>query len=139
MKIDDLWKTYQHYTRDLTEHSRKLAFAVAVICWFFKSPEITFPPAVFWSLVLLVGFFFFDVCHYLCGAIIYRIFIHRREAELGDRLDENSEVLVPRWLDRTGFTLFCVKSAFLLASFVMLAVEFYFRLSASPKLIECHH
>jgi hypothetical protein len=133
MKIDDLWKTYQYYTRDLTEHSRKLAFAVAVICWFFKSPEITFPPAIFWSLVFLVGFFFFDVSHYLCGAIIYRIFIHRREAELGNDLNENSNVPVPRWLDRTGFVFFCIKAAFLLASFVMLITEFYFRLTAPQK------
>jgi hypothetical protein len=133
MKIDDLWKTYQYYTRDLTEHSRKLAFAVALICWFFKSPQITFPPAIFWSLLFLVGFFFFDVSHYLCGAIIYRIFIHRREAELGTDLNKNSDVPVPRSLDRTGFVFFCIKAAFLLASFVMLITEFYFRLAAPQK------
>jgi hypothetical protein len=35
MKLSNLWKNQQILSRDLTEHSRKLAFAVAAICWFF--------------------------------------------------------------------------------------------------------
>src|SRR6266699_3565051 len=129
MTTEELWKQYQYYTRDLTEHSRKLAFAVAVICWFFKSPEITFPPAVFWSLALLVVFFFFDVLHYFAGAIIYRVFTHRREAELWDKTHSiQGEIEVPRSLDRAVFTFFCLKTVFLLASCVALGTEFFYRL-----------
>src|SRR5436853_6308817 len=67
MKLSDLWKNQEIYSRDLTEHSRKLAFAVAAICWFFRTPQITFPPAILWALVFLVGFFILDVLHYFCG------------------------------------------------------------------------
>jgi hypothetical protein len=42
MKIEELWTQYQYYTQDVTENSRKLAFAIAAICWFFKTPEATF-------------------------------------------------------------------------------------------------
>jgi hypothetical protein len=34
MKLSDPWKNQQILSRDLTEHSRKLVFAVAAICWF---------------------------------------------------------------------------------------------------------
>ena len=128
MKIDALWKEQQAYTRDLTEHSRKLAFAVAAICWFFRTPTITFPPAILWSLVFLVGFFVCDVLHYFVAAITYRIFIHGEEAKLGDALDDHSEAELPRSLDKPGFFLFCTKTGFLMASFVMLFVEFYYHL-----------
>ncbi|MBN1182230.1 MAG: hypothetical protein JXB49_08080 [Bacteroidales bacterium] len=43
MKLSELWDQYQRYTKDVTEYSRKLAFAVAAICWFFKSDSVTFP------------------------------------------------------------------------------------------------
>ena len=130
MTTEKLWSQYQHYTRDLTEHSRKLAFACAAICWFFKTPEITFPPKILWSLGLLVLFFLLDVLHYLTGAILYRVFTHRQEKRL---LKETGsyvgEVDVPRSLDRAPFTLFVAKSLALLASFAALASEFYSRIA----------
>jgi len=127
MKLGDLWKSQEAYSRDLTEHSRKLAFAVAAICWFFKSETITFPPAIFWSLVFLVGFFIFDVLHYLWGAIRYRRFIHRQEEKLAE-VSADADVTVTRRLARPIFAVFCLKSMFLLASFAMLLTEFSYRL-----------
>ena len=128
MKLSQLWKEQQFYSRDLTEHSRKLAFAVALICWFFKSETITFPPAIFWSLTFLVGFFIFDVLHYFWGAVRYRRFIYRQERELGDKVYEDPEVPVTRKLDRPIFAMFYLKSVCLLASFGMLLTEFLYRL-----------
>jgi hypothetical protein len=101
MKLSDLWRNQEFYARDLTEHSRKLAFAVALICWFFKSEKITFPPAVFWSLVFLVGFFIFDVLHYLWGAVRYRRFIYREEERLY-KLGGDPEVKVTRKLEKAN-------------------------------------
>ena len=66
--------------------------------------------------------------HYFIAANLYRVFIHREEERIGDQLDETSEAEVPRWLDRPSFTLFWLKTLFLLASFSMLLVEFYYRL-----------
>src|SRR2546423_1406054 len=82
MKIDDLWQQQQQYPRDVTEHSRKLAFAVAAICWFFKSPDTTFPPAILGALIFLVGFFVADVTHYFWAAVRYRRFNYRAEEQL---------------------------------------------------------
>lgn len=128
MKLSELWRNQEKYSRDLTEHSRKLAFAVAAICWFFKSETITFPPAIFWSLIFLVGFFVFDVLHYLWGAVRYRRFIYREEEKLGNQLDGDPNVPVTRKLDRPIFAMFWLKSAFLLASFAMLLMEFFYRI-----------
>ena len=130
MTTEKLWSQYQHYTRELTEHSRKLAFACAAICWFFKTPEITFPPKILWSLGLLVLFFLLDVLHYLTGSIVYRVFTHRQEQHLLRKTGSYvGEVDVPRSLDRAPFTLFVAKSLALLASFAALASEFYSRIA----------
>ena len=125
MKLSELWRNQEFYSRDLTEHSRKLAFAVALICWFFKSEKITFPPAILWSLVFLVGFFIFDVLHYFWGAVRYRRFIHREEKELGEKVYKNPEVKVTRKLDRPMYVMFWLKSVSLFASCGMLLTEFF--------------
>src|SRR6266550_2602676 len=101
MTTEKLWEQYQHYTGDLTEHSRKLAFAVAAICWFFKTPEITFPPAILWSLALLVCFFVFDVLHYFVSALVVKFFIeYHEEAHLKKTGELPKKIFKPRWVDR---------------------------------------
>jgi hypothetical protein len=132
MKLSDLWKNQEFYSRDLTEHSRTLAFAVAAICWFFKSEKITFPPAIFWALVFLVGFFIFDVLHYFWGAVRYRRFIYRAEAKL-EEVREDAEVPVTRRLDKPIFAMFYLKSVCLLVSFGMLLTEFFYRLCPAHR------
>jgi|SRR5437016_12811974 len=129
MTTEKLWEQYQYYTRDLTEHSRKLAFAVAAICWFFKTPDITFPPAIFWSLALLVCFFVFDVLQYSTGAFTVRLFLEYHEKLHYEKTHtELSEVPKPRWVDYPATFCFIVKTLFLLASFAALGTEFYYRL-----------
>jgi hypothetical protein len=129
MTTEKLWEQYQYYTRDLTEHSRKLAFAVAAICWFFKTPEITFPPAIYWSLALLVCFFVFDVLQYFTGAFTVRLFLEYHEKLHYEKTNtELREVPKPRWVDYPATFCFIVKTLFLLASFAALGTEFYYRL-----------
>jgi hypothetical protein len=43
MRNTDLWNIYVTYTSEFTKYSRQLAFACAAICWFFRSPNVTFP------------------------------------------------------------------------------------------------
>ena len=134
MKLSDLWKNQEFYSKVLTEHSRTLAFGVAAICWFFKSERITFPPAIFWALVFLVGFFVFDVLHYFWGAVRYRRFIYREETKLGDKVyEDDPEVRVTRKLDRPMYVMFWLKSMSLLVSFAMLLTEFFYRLSQAHR------
>ena len=129
MKIEELWTQYQYYTQDVTENSRKLAFAIAAICWFFKSPEATFPPAVLWSLGLVVCFFFFDVLQYLSAAFTLRRFLEHQEARHYSKTGKlPGEVTKPRWVDYPATFFFILKTLLLLASFLALGTEFYWRI-----------
>ena len=129
MTTEKLWDRYVAYTRDVTEHSRKLAFAAAGICWFFKTPEITFPPAILWCLTLLVVFFILDVLHYFIGAFMIRWFLEREEKKHWEETEEElKEVLKPRWVDYPATFFFVLKTFVLLASFGALVTEFAFRL-----------
>src|ERR1700730_6361806 len=100
MTTEQLWERYVEYTRDVTEHSRKLAFGTAAICWFFKSPQITFPPAILWCLGLLVIFFVFDVLHNFCAAFTLRWFLEYHEKKhWNETHQELKKVKNPRWVD----------------------------------------
>jgi|SRR5258705_3079405 len=132
MKTEKLWDEYQYYTRDVTENSRKLAFAVAAICWFFRTPESTFPPAILWSLALLVCFFVSDVLQYLSAAFTLRKFLeHQEEKHYLKTGALPQEVTKPRWVDYPATFFFIVKTLFLLGSFVALGTEFYWRIFKS--------
>jgi hypothetical protein len=129
LKTEKLWEQYQYYTRDLTENSRKLAFAVAAICWFFKTPEITFPTAILWSLALLVCFFICDVLQYVSAAFTLRRFLqHEEEKYYSETHELPVEVTKPRKVDYPQTFFLIVKTIFLLASFVALGTEFYWRI-----------
>ena len=129
MKTSELWQSYQGYTRDLTEHSRKLGFAGAGICWFFKTPQVTFPPLIYWALIFFVGYFIADVLQSLCGALLTRWFTQNKEFELLHRTNSiEGDVDRPRWLDWPAFSLFLTKSGFLLVGFVFIVFELAWRL-----------
>ena len=126
MTIDSLWESYQGYTRDLTEirASSRLALGNLLV---LQNAGDYFSSRILWSLSFLAGFFVCDVLHYLSEAILYRIFNHRKKIVLGEDLDGNSEVNVPRSLDRTPFFFFCAKATCLILAAAMLIVEFYYR------------
>lgn len=120
---------YQYYTQNLTEHSRKLAFGGAAICWFFKSDKVTFPPAIYWSLAFLVVFFAFDVLHYLLGALLLGGWTRAQEKKRWkEKHTIEGDFAKPVWVDTPAFIFFVLKSLALLISFACLGYEFYFRL-----------
>ena len=82
MKTEELWKQYQGYTRDLTDHSRKLGFAGVAICWIFKTKDFTFPPMIYWAMAFFVAYFICDVLHYLIGAALTRWYVQKEEFKL---------------------------------------------------------
>lgn len=129
MKTSELWLSYQGYTRDLTEHARKLGFAGAAICWFFKSPEVTFPLMIYWALIFFVGFFVADIFQSLSGALVTRWFTQKKEFELLQKTQSiDGEVDRPRWLDWPAFALFLIKSVFLVVGFLFIGCELISRL-----------
>lgn len=129
MTTETLWEQYGEYTRDVTANSRKLAFAVAAICWFFKTPEITFPPATLGCLALLVVFFICDILHYVIAAFTLRRFLEAEEKKHWNETGEELiNVLKPRWVDYPATFFFVAKTLVLLTSFGMLATEFFYRI-----------
>lgn len=131
MKVEKVWESYSSYTQALTEHSRKLAFAVAAICWFFKSEQVTFPPAIVVALAFVVLYFIFDVLQYFIAAITLKRWIYRQEALLESEKGKaapDDEVDKPPYLDAIPYALFCSKIVALFLSFIMLMWEFGTRL-----------
>jgi hypothetical protein len=80
-------------------------------------------------LIFFVAFFIADILQSLSGALVTRWFTQRKEFEL---LHKNGtiegDVDRPRWLDWPAFTLFLIKSAFLVVGFVFIGCELVSRL-----------
>jgi hypothetical protein len=129
MRLGELWKEYQFYTRDLTKHARKLAFAAAAICWAFRTEAFTFPRTVYWALVFLIAYFFLDVLQYLLGALFVGGFTRYAEKIMWrDYGSLTCEVAKPSWVDTPVFVMFLLKIIALLVSFAFVGFEFYARL-----------
>ena len=129
MKLSEVWKTYDFYTEKLTEQGRKLAFAIAAICWFFKTPEVTFPQDILLSLVFVVSFLLFDVLQYLIGALLTGGWARSREKKMWkEKGTVEGEIDKPAWLDKPVKGLFLLKNASLLFSGWFLISEFFSRL-----------
>lgn len=127
MKLTTLWDQYQHYTRDLTEHTRKLGFAAGAICWLFRNPEgPIFPGLIQGALLFLVAFFVSDILHCFLGSLALKKYLEDKEAEIvsrGETLTEDTVILHTRDADRAAFSLYRCKVAFLLLSFGMIGSE----------------
>jgi uncharacterized membrane protein len=97
MKLSKVWSTYEEYTRQLTQHARKLGFAGVAVCWLLRAGEFDFPLAVLVALFLIVLFFVLDVCQYGSGALIhYRLAVQREEEVEVSSSTELAEVRVEK-------------------------------------------
>ncbi|MCB1088540.1 MAG: hypothetical protein KDM63_16000 [Verrucomicrobiae bacterium] len=127
----ELWQQYQHYTRDLTEHGRKLGFAGAAICWVFRDAEFKFPTLIYFALLAFVAYFLFDILQALLGALVVRFFTEHSEAELWRKSGSiEGNINKPRWVDQPAFFSFIIKNICLCTGFVMIALELLSRLNA---------
>ncbi|MEW8058542.1 MAG: hypothetical protein AB2787_03645 [Candidatus Thiodiazotropha endolucinida] len=125
MKNEELWKSYDSYTSELTKYSRQLAFAGAAICWFFKSPEVTFPKPIIVSLAFIISFFIFDILQYFVSAHLLRWWTRKEEKKMW--VKENTiegEYHKPWWIDSPAFVFFNIKALMLFAAFISIGVEF---------------
>ena len=129
MKNSELWKSYEFYTGELTKYSRQLAFAAVAICWFFRSPEITFPKTITVSLVLLILFFVFDILQYFISAHLVRWWTRREEKIMWiTQKTIEGEYHKPWWVDLPAFVFFNLKAFVLFSSFVAIGLEFVNRI-----------
>lgn len=131
MKIRELWEDYEKNSKDLTDSGRKLAFAAAAICWFFKTPEATFPDLIYISLLFIVLFFLFDIFQALVALLLIRCWTRKIEKLLtrGRReLDPEYSIGKPGWLPIPSFVLFLLKVASLILAYIVILIEFYSRM-----------
>lgn len=129
MKNKDLWQAYTEYTFETTKHARQLAFAGAAICWFFRSPEVTFPRLIMVALLVFVLYFVVDIVQYITAAVKIRDWTlaeEKRQWEESDTID--GEYHKPASLDYWPYRLFVAKLVVLLAAFMALGAEFVRRL-----------
>lgn len=120
----ELWQQYQTYTKTVTELVRKLGFAAAAICWFFKDATGVFPTRVLSALFLVVLFFVADVLQFLAGAVMLRCWTRQREKELWNQngtLDGDYEK--PVWLDYPSYAFWWGKILLLLYAFLLIATH----------------
>jgi hypothetical protein len=121
--LKEVWSRYADYTRDVTEHGRKLAFGGVAVCWLFRDPSGHFPFLVLVALALILFYFVADLAHQFAAGIVIKHFAQREEARLwkesgGVTID--GDVEVPLWLDKPAYYLYFTKVAFLFLGFVAL-------------------
>jgi len=126
MKLGDIWDRYRDYTGELSKNFRTLALAAAAICWFFKSPQITFPKNILFALIFVVAFFICDILHYGVGAVITRLWARQKEKQLHKKkiaITRETEVEQPAWLDVGPLVFFFGKVLCLALSYVEIGKE----------------
>jgi hypothetical protein len=127
----ELWAEYQHYTRDLTEHERKLGFAGAAVCWIFKSDNFTFPLTIYVALFFFIGYFVADIFHGLSAALTLRFFTQHQEKKLWKATGSiDGDIPKPRWVDWPAFTFFIIKSILLVIGFAFIGFYILTRLAS---------
>jgi len=128
MNITDVWNEFKQNTREVTESSRKIAFAAAAICWFFKTDNASFPKYIQLSLVFIVLYFIFDILQFLVSVISLKKWATRKEAILLlQKMPLDSPIIKPKWITKYPYWLFLTKLIFLAAAFVFIILEFSYR------------
>lgn len=124
MKGEKLWEQYQHYTRDFTEHGRKLGLAGVAICWIFKRDDFTFPLMIYAALLLFVAYFIADILHSLSGAVMIKFFTEHQEAKMWDESKTiDGDIHKPKWVDRPALVFFMAKCLLLVCGFVVIGLH----------------
>ncbi len=135
MKLGKVWELYSDRTEILSNNSRTVGLAAAGVCWFFKTPEVTFPPLIYAALGAVVLFFILDLSQYAVAAIGYRNFGNSEEERIlgeGRKLDAEEEVDLPDTIDEAPHALLWVKIGCLGLSFLLIGIEVLLRAFDCP-------
>jgi len=124
MQSRELWASYVEYTSSFSTSARQLAFAGAAVCWFFKTPEVTFPRLILLALLLFVGFFLADLAQYYVAAMLLNVWTRTREKDLWAKKGIiEGDFPKPAWLDAPALYFFHVKFVSLLLGFLFVGAE----------------
>lgn len=120
------WGNYVDYTRDITEFSRKLAFAGIAICWIIKPAESGFSVFSLGAIALIVSFFIFDLAQYSIAAIRWYRWIKSEErANLEKHASLEGDYSPPDDMDRPVFIAFWMKVASLVSGYFLIGLEVF--------------
>ena len=129
MKNQEVWNSYNFYTSEVTKHGRYLGFSGVAICWFFKTPEITFPNLILSSLIFLVVFFCLDITQYYVAAMRLKEWMQQKESEQEKVTGSiEGDYWPPKELDNPSFLLFKLKLLVLLLGFICIGLELALRM-----------
>lgn len=129
MKHQEIWRDYYFYTGEITKHARFLGFAGFAVCWFFRTPAITFPPLILAALMGLVVYFLLDLLQYYVAAFRLRSWMTGEEKcrePLGTL--EEEDYRPPVGLDDWTLRLFHSKLAVLLIALGFVGAELIARM-----------
>ncbi len=125
----ELWAQYQHYTRDFTEHARKLGFGGLAVCWLFRDADFRFPVPIYAAMLAFVGYFIADVLQALLGALTLRLFTVYHERRMWRETGTiEGDIPKPDWVDWPATSMFAIKACSVLMGFVFVGVELLRRL-----------
>jgi len=125
----ELWEQYQHYTRDITEHGRKLGFGGAALCWIFKRNDFTFPLMIYAALLFFILYFIADILQSLTAALVIKFFTERQEAKMWRETKTiDGDIQKPRWVDAPALLFFSAKCVLLVAAFMFICLYLVARL-----------
>ena len=128
MKNADVWENYKEYTRDVTENSRKLAFAGVAICWILRRDDGSFPVLAIGALLFIVAYFILDIVQSMVSAIRLKRWIQQEEKTIWEESNQESiegEYLLPRDLDRPAQIIFYCKIGALLFGFSFIGISLF--------------
>lgn len=124
MNNEKAWSHYVAYTRDITEFSRKLAFAGIAICWVIKPEQGGFSNASLAALALFALFFVLDIAQYSSGAVRWYSWIKSQEKKnFEEKGSLEGDYSPPEDLDRPAFIAFWAKVVALSLAFVAIGIE----------------
>ncbi len=123
----EIWEQYSNFAIDLSNNSRKLAFAGAAIAWLFKTDENTFPLFVLCSLFLIIVFFILDIMQYFLGAIRLKRWIETEEKKKQRETGSiEGEYKKPMHIDIPSYRCWRGKIFTLIASYLFLGIQVFF-------------
>lgn len=123
MTNEELWKSYDKYTNDLSNISRKLAFSAAALSWFFKTTKNNFPAEILIALRLIIIFFIADILQYLLGAVFIRIWTrHYEKKKYKETGSIDGDYSKPSCLDYPAYLMWWIKIIVLLVSYIYIGL-----------------
>jgi len=126
MNNSEIWSHYKDYTRDVTEFSRKLAFAGIAVCWVLRNATGAFSRITLFALAFIVSFFIADILQGLSGAVRLKHWIEAEEQKKWDKTGKiDGDYVKPKSLDRPSYIFFLIKIVLLLIGFALIGVKVF--------------